>query len=70
MTPGYLEKEHVASHLLGEKKWSRCLLMTGSTKRASYKTHVIHKQHSAAMLMSNGGSAFISRICIMNSGLF
>ena len=46
------------------------MLMTGLTKGASYKTHMIHRQHSAAMLMSNYVSAFISRICIMDSGLF
>lgn len=55
---------------VGGGEWSRCLLMTGSTKRASYKTHMIHKQHPAATLMSNGVSAFISGICIMNSGIF
>lgn len=44
--------------------------MTGLTKGASYKTHMIHRQHSAATLMSNYGSALISTICIMNSGLF
>lgn len=44
--------------------------MTGLTKRNCYKTHMIHKQHPAALLMSNYGFAFVSRICIMNSGLF
>lgn len=50
----------VASDLL-----SQCMLMMSLTERASYKTHMIHKQHSAAMLMSNCGFACISRICII-----
>lgn len=55
----------------GRTAWS-CTEWTQirGVKKASYKTHMIHKQHAAAMLMSNCAPAFISRICVMNSELF
>lgn len=44
--------------------------MAALTKRTGCRTPMIHKEHSAAMLMSNYGSALMSRMWIMNSELF